>query len=309
MNLLSIIVPAYNEQEMAGRCALRLREVMEGMAVPYEIIFVDDGSRDNTWQEIQKANGADPHVRGIRFSRNFGKESAIFAGLKEARGDAAAVLDCDLQHPPEKLAEMVKAWEEGAWIVEGIKEDRGRENLLHRKAARIFYRIMTRFSGHAMADTSDFKLLDRKAIDAILSMPERNMFFRATTGWLGGPTATVTYQVAEREAGRSKWSPIALTRYALNNIAAFTTFPLQIITVAGFICFFCSLLLGIYSLGQYIRGRAVEGYTTLIIVILFIGSAIMISLGVIGYYMAKIYEEVRCRPRYLIADRLYTRSN
>ena len=256
---------------------------------------------DGTWAEIEKAGKSYPNVTGVHFSRNFGKEAAVFAGLAQASGDVIAVMDCDLQHPPATLVQMYRLWQDGYEVIEGVKSDRGKEGAVHKKCAEFFYGIMTKATKVNMKDASDFKMIDRKAVDSILSMPERNMFFRATSSWVGFKTTSVRFEVQEREAGVSKWSPWSLVKYAFTNIVAFTTVPLQFVTVGGLICFLCSLALMIYSLVQYFGGRAVEGYTTLLLVLLLIGSAVMISLGIIGYYIAKIYEEVKHRPRYIVS--------
>ena len=237
----------------------------------------------------------------MHFSRNFGKEAAIVAGLAQACGDAVAVMDCDLQHPPEILLEMYRLWKQGYEVVEGIKKNRGKETLFHRKSAGFFYRIMSRATGFDMENASDFKLLDRKAVESVLAMPERSMFFRAASSWIGFKSISVPFEVQEREAGESKWSVGTLISYAFRNIVAFTTLPLQFVTAGAVCCFGCSLLLLVYSLVRYFSGHAVEGYTTLLIVMLFIGSAVMMSLGIIGYYIARIYEEVKRRPRYIVS--------
>lgn len=301
MKRLSVVLPAYNEELMVGKTCRVLREVLTEAEIPYELVVVNDGSADGTWAEIEKAGKKDPNVTGVHFSRNFGKEAAVFAGLAQASGDVIAVMDCDLQHPPATLVQMYRLWQDGYEVIEGVKSDRGKESAVHKKCAEFFYGIMTKATKVNMKDASDFKMMDRKAVDSILSMPERNMFFRATSSWVGFKTTSVRFEVQEREAGVSKWSPWSLVKYAFTNIVAFTTVPLQFVTVGGLICFLCSLALMIYSLVQYFGGRAVEGYTTLLLVLLLIGSAVMISLGIIGYYIAKIYEEVKHRPRYIVS--------
>ena len=301
MNKLSVVLPAYNEELMVGKTCRVLAQVLTEAQIPYELVVVNDGSIDRTWEEIQKAGERDANVTGVLFSRNFGKEAAIFAGLAQAGGDVVAVMDCDLQHPPQTLIEMYRLWQDGYEVIEGVKSDRGKEGFLHKECAGFFYDIMSKATKVNMKDASDFKMLDRKAVDSILSMPERNMFFRATSTWVGYKTTSVEFEVQEREAGVSKWSPWTLVKYAFTNIVAFTTFPLQFVTITGVVCFICSLVLMIYSLIQYFAGSAVEGYTTLLMVLLLVGSAMMISLGIIGYYIAKIYEEVKRRPRYIIS--------
>lgn len=301
MALLSVILPAYNEEMMIERAEERLETLLNAEKISFELIFVDDGSKDGTWSKIDKMAKAHDFVRGIHFSRNFGKEAAIFAGLAEASGDCSVVMDCDLQHPPEILLEMYRLWKQGYEVVEGIKKNRGKETLFHRKSAGFFYRIMSRATGFDMENASDFKLLDRKAVESVLAMPERSMFFRAASSWIGFKSISVPFEVQEREAGESKWSAGTLISYAFRNIVAFTTLPLQFVTAGAVGCFGCSLLLLVYSLVRYFSGHAVEGYTTLLIVMLFIGSAVMMSLGIIGYYIARIYEEVKRRPRYIVS--------
>lgn len=301
MKKLSVVLPAYNEELMISKTCEVLREVLSEAGISYELVLVNDGSRDRTWQEILEAGKKDKNILGVQFSRNFGKEAAVFAGLAQAEGDVVAVMDCDLQHPPETLISMYRLWEEGYEVIEGVKSSRGKEGFFHKKSAGFFYGIMSKATKVDMQNASDFKMMDRKVVDSILSMPERNMFFRATSSWVGYRTAYVKFEVQEREAGESKWSAWSLIKYAFTNIVAFTTVPLQFVTAAGGICFICSMLLIIYSLVQYFSGHAVEGYSTTIIVLLLIGSAIMMSLGIIGYYIGKIYEEVKRRPRYIIS--------
>ncbi|RGH51522.1 glycosyltransferase [Ruminococcus sp. AM41-10BH] len=301
MSRLSVVLPAYNEEQMLAKTCRTLKKILDLAEINYELVIVDDGSTDQTWKIIEKTAEKDRNVTGVHFSRNFGKEAAIVAGLAQASGNAVAVMDCDLQHPPEVLVKMYRLWEQGYEVVEGIKKSRGTETVFHRKSAGFFYRIMSRATGFNMENASDFKLLDRKAVESVLSMPERSMFFRATSSWVGFKSTSVLFEVQEREAGESKWSTGSLIRYAFRNIVAFTTLPLQFVTIGAGGCFICSLLLLIYSLVRYFTGHAVEGYTTLLIVMLFIGSAVMMSLGIIGYYIARIYEEVKRRPRYIVS--------
>ena len=301
MSRLSVVLPAYNEEQMLAKTCRTLKKILDLAEINYELVIVDDGSTDQTWKIIEETAEKDRNVTGVHFSRNFGKEAAIVAGLAQASGNAVAVMDCDLQHPPEVLVKMYRLWEQGYEVVEGIKKSRGTETVFHRKSAGFFYRIMSRATGFNMENASDFKLLDRKAVESVLSMPERSMFFRATSSWVGFKSTSVLFEVQEREAGESKWSTGSLIRYAFRNIVAFTTLPLQFVTIGAGGCFICSLLLLIYSLVRYYTGHGVEGYTTLLIVMLFIGSAVMMSLGIIGYYIARIYEEVKRRPRYIVS--------
>ena len=300
--MLSVVLPSYNEEEMVPVAARTVHEILAAEGIDHELLFVDDGSKDATWQRIQEAAASVPTVRGVHFSRNFGKEAAIFAGLSKARGDCVAVIDCDLQHPPEKLVEMYRLWEQGFEVVEGVKSDRGKESVMHRFAAKTFYAIISRATGIDMSRASDFKLLDRKAVNVILTMREKRAFFRALSSWVGFRTTEVSYEVRERTAGESKWSTWSLMKYAVSNITAFTAMPLHLVTVFGVITLLISVVLGIIALVQKIAGTALGGFTTVIILLLFLGSLIMISLGIIGYYVGNIYEEIKDRPRYIIAD-------
>ncbi len=300
--MLSVVLPAYNEQEMVPVAAREISRVLTSAEIPHELIFVDDGSKDTTWAKIRAASSEFLTVRGVHFSRNFGKEAAIFAGLKQSKGDCVAVIDCDLQHPPEKLVEMFRLWEQGYEVIEGVKSDRGKESVLHRAFAKLFYSLISRATKVDMSRASDFKLLDRKAVNVILTMREKRAFFRALSSWVGFKTTEVSYEVRERTAGQSKWSTWSLVKYALSNITAFTAVPLHIVTVLGVVTLIVSVVMGVIALVQKIAGTAVAGFTTVIILLLFIGSLIMISLGIIGYYVGNIYEEIKDRPRFIIAD-------
>lgn len=301
MSLLSVVLPAYNEELMIEKACKTISGILQKAEMEYELLFVDDGSNDATWEKIEEMIKWDKHVSGIHFSRNFGKEAAIFAGMAQSVGDVVVVMDCDLQHPPELLIDMYKLWKEGYEVIEGVKTFRGKETIFHEKSASFFNRIMSKITGLNMQNASDYKMMDRKVVDSILSMPERNMFFRATSTWVGFKRRQIEFEVQEREAGESKWNLRILTKYAFNNIVAFTTVPMQFVTIAGAVCLVFSIILFIYSIIQYMMGNAVEGYTTLLTVMLFIGSTVMLSLGVIGYYISKIYEEVKKRPRYIIS--------
>ena len=298
--LLSIVLPAYNEEQNIPNTVKVLTGMLTENAIDYELVFVSDGSRDATFARIQKAAEENPKVRGAEFSRNFGKEAAIFAGLSLAAGDAVVVMDCDLQHPPEVVLEMWKLWRGGAEVVEGIKESRGRESLAHKLSAGLFYKVMSRLIKMDMNASSDFKLLDRKVVDVLLGLPERNTFFRALSFWAGFRREYVSYQVQERQFGESKWSTLSLMKYAVTNAASFSTLPLQLVTVMGMASILFSVVLFIQTFVKYLSGTAVEGFTTVILLILVIGGFLMLSLGIIGHYIARIYEEVKGRPKYII---------
>lgn len=299
--MISVVIPAYNEESTIAQAASVIAGILEGEKIAYELLFVDDGSADLTWKKIGEAHAANPNVRGISFSRNFGKEAAIFAGLAEAKGDCAVVIDCDLQHPPVKIAEMYRLWEQGYEIVEGVKKSRGNETGAHSFMAKLFYQLISKTSGIDMENASDFKLLDRKAVDALISIPEKRAFFRALSSWVGYRSTKVEYDVQERVAGTTKWSTKALVQYAISNITAFTTLPMQIVTILGVIMFVMGTFLGVQALVKWAMGTALGGFTTVIILQCFSSSIIMVSLGIIGYYISKIYEGVQNRPRFLIS--------
>ncbi|SDA38429.1 dolichol-phosphate mannosyltransferase [Butyrivibrio sp. INlla18] len=298
--MLSVVIPAYNEEEIIPKTAKTIDTILNDAGIDHELLFINDGSKDKTWERIKEQASLIPSVKGVCFSRNFGKESAVFAGIAEAKGDCCVVIDCDLQHPPEKIVEMYRLWEQGYEIVEGVKTSRGRESGMHKFAAKTFYSIMSEAVGFDMSRASDFKLLDRKAINVLINMNEKNAFFRALSSWVGFKQTEVEYEVREREAGTSKWSTKSLIKYAVTNITSFTSAPMQIVTIMGMFVFVFGLLVSIEALVQYFRGTAREGFTTVIILQCFTCSVIMMGLGVIGFYISKIYDEVKGRPRYII---------
>lgn len=301
--MLSIIIPSYNEEKNIKHTADVVSDVLESNKIDYEIVFVNDGSSDSTWEKMSELAQERDNICAVNFSRNFGKESAIFAGLEVAKGDACVLMDCDLQHPPETIIEMYNVWKNNdVDVVEGRKKDRGKENILYKGFSLLFYRVINKASGLDMAAASDFKLIDRKVVDALNRMPERLTFFRAMSSWVGFKTEKVYFEVAERAEGESKWSVRSLIRYAVNSITSFTSAPLQLVTVFGMITFIISIILGINTLYNKIWGNSAAGFSTVIILQLLTTSIIMFSLGIIGFYLSKIYEEIKNRPRYIISE-------
>ena len=307
--LISIIVPAYNEQDNITRCYEAINNTLTGANINYELIFVDDGSKDLTYSKIVEASVSSQNVRGLSFSRNFGKEAAIFAGLEAAKGDAAIVMDCDLQHPPTLIPEMIGKWQEGYEVVEAVKSSRGHEGLFHKLSAKLFYSIISKATKIDMSNASDYKLIDRKAIDALLLMPERAPFFRALSSWIGFKSTTIPFEVRVREVGTSKWSTLSLTKYAIRNITSFSGSPLQLVTVMGWILFIFGICVAIEALYQYFTGTAATGFTTVILLQLITSGGIMISLGIIGLYISKIYDEIKSRPKYIISKTCPEKNN
>lgn len=301
--MLSVIIPAYNEELNIELAAETVTGLLKKEQIDCEIIFIDDGSKDKTYEKICECAEKYSEVRGLTFSRNFGKEAAIYAGLQESKGDCAVILDCDLQFPPEKMLEMYSLWRKGFEVVEGVKADRGKESLFYKLFAKSFYKMMSYFIGVDMQSTSDFKLIDRKVIDALLSLPERNTFFRALSFWSGFKSTQIEFVVRDRENGKSKWSFRSLTKYAISNVTSFTTAPLQLITVFGSILLLFLGGMSIQTLVRFFLGQSAEGFTTVILLLLLIGGSLMMALGIIGYYIARIYEEVKGRPRYIISKK------
>ncbi|MCL2717332.1 MAG: glycosyltransferase family 2 protein [Lachnospiraceae bacterium] len=301
MSLLSIIIPAYNEEDNITYISTALKKVLEIEGINYEIIFVDDGSSDLTFAKIKAQNLSSDNIHGYRLSRNFGKEAAMWAGLGKINGDCCIVMDCDLQHPAAVIPRMYRLWQEGYEIVEGIKV-RGKESILYKLFSGIFYRLISSLSGFDMRSSSDFKLLDKKVVNELLNLQERNAFFRGLSFWVGFNSTKIEYQVGKREYSKSKWNTFGLFKYGLSNIIGFSAAPLQIVTIIGVLLTLASIGLGIQTLVRFLMGYSLEGFTTVILLLLLVGGGMMISLGIIGLYIAKIYDEVKNRPRFIICE-------
>nr|WP_295783948.1 glycosyltransferase family 2 protein [Rhodoferax sp.] len=302
--MLSIVIPLFRE---GLHLAESLRETiltLDSLNMGYEVILVDDGSPDSTWQVIAEQSKQHHAIKGIRLSRNFGKEAALAAGLEQASGDAILVMDGDMQHPPTLIPTMVQHWKAGADVVEAVKQYRGSESHYSKARAWFFYALFTYLAGYDLRGASDFKLMDRRVLDAWRSMGERNLFFRGMNAWLGFNRVQIPFDVPVRAGGESSWSFLQLIRLAITAVTSFSSAPLQLITFtgAGFAIF--AFGLAIQTLYQKIAGKAVDGFTTVILLLLVIGGAVMLGLGIIGTYIARIYDEVKARPRYIIAERI-----
>ena len=305
--LISVVVPVFREAAQLRGFVAAVRDNLKQSGARYEFVLVDDGSPDDSWSAITAEAKADTNIRALRLSRNFGKESALSAGLENARGDAVIVMDADGQHPPSLIPEMLNRWKSGgADIVEAVKVRRGRESIATKLGALLFYQVLNKLSGFHFKGASDFKLMNRKAVDAWLQMPERNLFFRGMTVWMGFKTVQVPFEVVPRSAGQSAWSAFKRLKLALIGITAFSSFPLHFVTLAGGLFLIVSVVLGIQTVYLKLAGRAVSGFATVILLELVIGSLLMISLGVIGEYLARIYEEVKRRPRYVVMESINT---
>ena len=303
--ILSVLIPVHNESDQVAQNLSLIHAEASKTGLPTEMIVVDDGSTDNTWHVLGGVVEQLPGIKALRFSRNFGKESAISAGLAYSSGQACIVIDSDLQHPPELIPEMVRLWRDEHWdIVEGIKKTRGTERLINRIGARFFYRTLSGLSGYNLYGSSDFKLLDRKVIEAWLNMRERNTFFRGMISWLGYRRKQLTFSVPSRKLTQSRWSFFSLFKLAVIAITAFSSLPLQAVTLLGGLFLLCAILFSGYALLLYFTGLALPGFTTVIILEMLIGGVLMVSLGIIGTYIAQIYQEVKYRPRYVVSEAL-----
>ena len=299
--LVSVVVPAHNEAAGIAHATEVIGAVLDGCGVRWEIIVVDDGSRDGTFERVREIAGREPRVKAVRFSRNFGKESALLAGLNFATGDAVITIDADLQHPPGLIPQMIGEWRAGAKVVDAVKRSRDTDGVMARLRARLFNALLTRLGGIQLENASDYKLLDRVVVDAIARMlPERRRFYRGLAEWVGYQRVSLPFDVAERESGEGKWTLWKLVELALTALISFTRAPLRIVTVLGFCTLAFGFVVGADALINWFRGIAVSGFATTIATLLIIGSAIMISLGIIGEYIAKIYDEIKARPAYLV---------
>lgn len=297
---LSVVVPCHDEGSHLSRSLGVIADALDGLGRSYELIVVDDGSADSTWQVLSESELAG--LVALRLSRRFGKELALCAGLERARGRAVIVMDGDLQHPPHLIPEMVRAWsEEGYDVVEGVKTERGDGGAASRRAG-VFYWLLERLSGFDLSNASDFKLLDRRVLDAWMRMSERGVFFRGMSAWLGFRRKQLPFAVEPRAGGETAWSAAELLRLAATGVTAYSSVPLQLITWMGGAFLVFAVVLGGYALLRRLAGLAVDGFTTVIVLQLAIGSMLMIGLGILGTYVSRIYDEVKRRPRYVLAE-------
>lgn len=300
---LSVVIPAYQEAAGIVASVREIRAAVLRTGLDAQIIVVDDGSTDGTWAALVAARAAMPELGLVRLSRNFGKEAAIAAGLDRADGDACVLIDADLQHPPALIPDMVALWRTGDWdVVEAVKHDRGRESFVHRLVVRGFYAVVGWMTGQAFQDASDFKLLDRRVLVEWRRLGERATFFRGLVSWMGFRRTQIDFDVAPRTTGRSSWSIVALGSLALRAITAFSALPLQMVTVFGVVMLALAVALGAQALRLWLEGLAMPGFTTVILLQLIIGGFLMVSLGIIGTYIARIYDEVKARPRYVVQE-------
>ena len=303
---LSVIVPLFNEAGNLPALAHRLAQVLEHCVASFEVIFVDDGSRDNSLAAARTLNAEDQRFRTVSFSRNFGKEIAIAAGLDHAHGDCAVIMDADLQHPPEIIADFVAQWRNGYKNVYGQRIDRASDSRLHRLLARRFYAVFQAFGETGLPEgAGDFRLLDRQAVEAMRAMGERARFSKGLYAWIGFKSIGVPYDVADRASGQSKFSYRKLTRFALDGLMSFSTLPLKVWTYIGTMVASFAMATAIYFVTRTVAfGNDVPGYASLIVSVMFFAGIQLMSLGILGEYIGRIFAEVKRRPLYLVSERI-----
>ena len=305
--LLSVVVPCVNEQEVLRETNRRLVTVLESLPMDFEIIYVDDGSSDFTPNILRELQAGDPRIRVVRFSRNFGHQMAITAGVEHASGDAALIIDGDLQDPPEVIVHFVEKWKEGYEVVYGVRTERDGESVFKLWTAKYFYRCISKLSDTIIPlDTGDFRLMDRRVVDALLEMPERDRFVRGMVSWIGFSQIAVPYRRAPRVAGSTKFSLFKMMRFATDGIVSFSIVPLRLATWVGFIASGIAILGILIAVLERVFGVVglVKGWTSLVIAVLFLGGVQLICMGIIGEYVGRIYGESKRRPLYVVRDRM-----
>lgn len=303
--LLSVVVPCYNEAEVLWETHSRLTAVLSRLGdLDFELIYVDDGSRDATARLLDELAALDSHVRVIRFSRNFGHQTAVTAGLEHASGDAVVIIDADLQDPPEVIETMVARWRDGYQVAYGVRTDRDGETPLKLVTAKAFYRLLNRLSDTDIPlDTGDFRLVDRAVVDALRAMPERDRFVRGMVAWAGFKQVAVPYRRAARFAGRSKYPLLAMVRFALDGVTSFSRAPLRAVTWTGVVVSGVALVAIVYALVMgAATGALIGGWTAVVMAVLFVGGIQLLSLGVVGEYVGRIYGEAKRRPLYVVQE-------
>jgi glycosyltransferase involved in cell wall biosynthesis len=300
--VLSIIIPVYNEAVVLPAFWQVLAPILTTLSVPLEVLFVDDGSQDQTWQAIQTLSAENAAVRGLCFTRNFGKEAAILAGLEKARGQAVVVMDGDGQHPPELLPELLHAWQQGHALVVASKLARPNDGWFMRTSALLFAQLMQQLSGLDLVNSSDYRLLDRQVVNTLLACPEKIRFFRGMTTWTGFASHRIAFSVPARLAGDSHWSKLGLVKMALQALVSYSAKPLYYVFGAGLGGLLVSVLLVLQALYSWVHGIAASGWTSLTLVIIFFGSANLVGIGILGIYIGQLFDEVKARPSYLLRD-------
>lgn len=302
--VLSVVVPVFNEQGNLDRLYDELEVQLDALDMAWEILFVDDGSSDQTWGVIETIHRSDERVKGLRLSRNFGHQYALFAGLHHARGRAVITMDGDLQHPPELIPKLVEKWSEGAKVVNTRRQDPEDFSLIKKTSSRLYYRLFSWLSGVPLEPgMADFRLLDRKVVNDILRIREEGLFLRGLVLWVGYPAVTVPFKCRNRHSGRTKYTLKKMLRFGWHGVSSFSIVPLRLAVLTGFFTSgisFAGILYAIYS--KLIEGEAVPGWASTVAIISFLFGILFILLGVLGEYIGRILLEVRHRPRYLVSE-------
>ncbi len=307
---ISVIIPVYNEALVLEDFKKTISNILISSGYLHELIFVDDGSEDSTWETLKNISKTSPNIRVLKFTRNFGKEAAIQAGLQISQGKAAIIMDADLQHPPDLLPQLISLWEnEGYDVVEGVKTSRQKEPLMYKLGSRFFHKTLRSLTGFDTQRDTDYKLLDKRVTRLYLSFSEKGRFLRALIPFMGFKTGKIPFKPEERKAGQTKYPFLKLLNLVLSAITSFSSIPLHIVTMLGILTLIFSVLLGVQTLYNKLVGNAVEGFTTVILLLLTIGSILMIALGIIGKYIARIFDEVKNRPSYVIDETLNVKDS
>lgn len=301
---LSIVIPAFNEAEVLVHCQQTLSDVLKDLSADIEFIYVDDGSHDNTYEQLLNLAEKDKRISVIRLSRNYGKEIAMTAGLDKACGDAVVVIDADLQDPPELILTFIEYWQQGFDVVYGQRQQRDGETYLKKLTARWFYRLMSRISHLDIPkDTGDFRLMSRRSVDALLKLREQHRFMKGLFAWVGFPQKAVQYTRQPRYAGTSKWSFMQLTELAIEGITSFSTMPLKLSTYIGVATALIALLYALFIVIKTLfLGNPVAGYPSLMVAVLFFGGVQLIAIGVLGEYIGRMFDETKNRPLYIVSE-------
>lgn len=301
---ISLVAPMYNESESMDQFFKVVIPILEQVSPEWEIVCINDGSKDNTLEKLIAHHNQEPRIKVLNFSRNFGKEAGTTAGIDFSRGKAVIPIDADLQDPPELILDMVQKWREGYKVVLATRTERKEDTWLKRHSALMFYRLISAMSEvHIPKNTGDYRLMDRQVVDALKQLPEKTRFMKGIFAWLGFPSTTIYFERPQRFAGESGWGYWKLWRFALDGIFAFTTLPLQVWTYLGALTSFVALIYSFFLTARtLIYGVDVPGYASMMVAILFLGGVQLISLGVIGEYVGRIYTEVKGRPIYLVQD-------
>jgi len=303
---ISVVVPVLNEERSLNLLADRLTAALEALGNPFEVIIVDDGSTDGTLGVLRHINQRDARFRAVSLSRNFGKEIAVAAGLKHASGDGVVIMDGDLQHPPETIGRFIELWDQGYEVIYGKRKDRSDNTAIEKLSARLFYRVFHFLSGTSLPDgAGDFRLLDRRVVDVFNGLNERSRFNKGLFAWVGFRSIGIPFDVAARVHGKSRWPYRRLLRFAFDGIASFTTVPLRVWSYLGvLVSLFALLYAAVFLVKTLIWGVDVPGFPSLLISVLLLGGIQLISLGVIGEYLGRVYEEVKGRPLYIVAEKI-----